>query len=223
MNDWEGAGFLVLPACLPAGELPALRREADRLLAGARERGGARHGLQRSSLFAELATRPELVDAVRATAGGEPHAVNLTVFDKTPEANWKVPLHQDHTIPVAERRDVAGFGPWSEKDGVLHVQPPVEVLAALVALRLHLDDTGVHDGALVVVPGSHRLGRLSRDELRARHGEPERVAVAVPAGGALLMSPLLFHASSPAAAPTRRRVLHFEYATRPLPGGLRWA
>jgi len=36
------------------------------------------------------------------------------------------------------------------------------------------------------------------------------------------MRPLLLHASSAAAAPARRRVIHLEYAASALPGGLEW-
>lgn len=36
------------------------------------------------------------------------------------------------------------------------------------------------------------------------------------------MRPLLLHASSPAASPGHRRVLHVEYAAAGLPGGLQW-
>jgi hypothetical protein len=39
----------------------------------------------------------------------------------------------------------------------------------------------------------------------------------------MLMSPLLLHASSAAAFPDRRRVLHLEYSAARLPGDLAWA
>jgi len=45
------------------------------------------------------------------------------------------------TIAVRERREAEGFGPWSEKEGVPHVQPPAEILEKMVAIRVHLDDT----------------------------------------------------------------------------------
>src|SRR6266568_4969591 len=47
-------------------------------------------------------------------------------------------------------------------------------------------------------------------------------ACLVPRGGALLMRPLLLHASSAAEAPGHRRVIHLEYAVDPLPDGLAW-
>lgn len=41
-------------------------------------------------------------------------------------------------------------------------------------------------------------------------------------GGAMLMRPLLLHSSSTALNPGHRRVLHFEYSSIDLPGGLKW-
>jgi hypothetical protein len=66
--------------------------------------------------------------------------VKATLFDKTPDANWLVPWHQDLTISVKERVDIDGFGPWTVKAGVLSVQPPVSILERMLAIRIHLDD-----------------------------------------------------------------------------------
>ena len=67
-------------------------------------------------------------------------------FDKLPEANWKVPWHQDLSIAVRARLDVEGFGPWTEKAGVLHAQAPAAVLERMLAVRVHLDDCGRENG-----------------------------------------------------------------------------
>jgi len=145
------------------------------------------------------------------------------LFDKTPDCNWKVPWHQDLTIAVQEHRDVPGFGPWSVKEGVHHVQPPAEVLQRMVTIRVHLDDCGVDNGPVRVIPGSHRHGKLTpqaAEELRQRTPE---VTCTVTRGGVLAFMPLVLHASSPAVSPTRRRVVHLEFANDPLPGGLAWA
>ncbi|QJE74121.1 phytanoyl-CoA dioxygenase family protein [Aerophototrophica crusticola] len=148
--------------------------------------------------------------------------MRATLFDKTPAANWKVAWHQDLAIAVAGRADVAGFGPWSVKDSIPHALAPTEVLERMVALRLHLDDCGPANGALRVVPGSHRLGRLDAAGAVAAAKASGNVACAAAAGDVLLMRPLLLHASPPAEAPGHRRVLHLDYAAGGLPGGLRW-
>jgi len=89
------------------------------------------------------------------------------LFDKIPDANWKVPWHQDVTIAVRERIDVAGFGPWSVKAGVQHVQPPAGVLEKMLSVRVHLDDCGAENGALRVIPGSHLSGRIAEAEIES--------------------------------------------------------
>jgi hypothetical protein len=61
-----------------------------------------------------------------------------------------VSLHQDLSIPVAERVESPGCRGWSEKEDELFVQPPVSVLDSVLALRLHLDDCKERNGALRV-------------------------------------------------------------------------
>jgi ectoine hydroxylase-related dioxygenase (phytanoyl-CoA dioxygenase family) len=94
----------------------------------------------------------------------------------------------------------------------------------VIALRIHLDDSTEANGPLRVLPGSHRDGVLSEASLDARVAASEAVVCLARRGDALLMRPLLVHASSKATSTTTRRVLHVEYATtRDLHGGLRLA
>lgn len=148
-------------------------------------------------------------------------AVRATFFDKQPGANWNVAWHQDSVIAVRRRCDVPGFGPWSVKGDVVQAQPPASVMAGMVAVRLHLDDCPADNGALRVLPGSRERGWLD-DEIDAWRARVDPVVCAVPAGGAVVMKPLLLHASSPATRPSRRRVIHIEYASAGLTGGLEW-
>jgi hypothetical protein len=148
--------------------------------------------------------------------------VQCTLFAKSGARNWLVALHQDLSIPVAERISAPGCTGWSEKGGDVFVQPPVSVLEHLVAVRLHVDDCDEGNGALRIVPGSHRLGRLTAAEgarARQEHGEE---MVSARAGDTLVMKPLLLHASSKAAKPWPRRILHFVFGPPELPDGLRW-
>lgn len=124
--------------------------------------------------------------------------------------------------PVAERVDSPGCQGWSEKEGEWFVQPPSAVLEEVVAVRLHLDDCDERNGALRVVPGSHRLGRLTSTEVTQTRDLFGEVFVQVPRGGVMLMKPLLLHASSKASVDCTRRVLHFVFGPAELPGALRW-
>jgi Phytanoyl-CoA dioxygenase (PhyH) len=152
----------------------------------------------------------------------DPVAVQCTLFEKTIDRNWLVPLHQDLSIPVLERCDNIHLSGWSHKEGILYVQPPIEVLENLVAVRIHIDDCNSDNGALRVVPGSHDRGRISPADiaiLKIANGEQ---LCEVKQGGALVMRPLLLHASSKATSPNRRRVLHFLFGSASLPLGLKW-
>lgn len=150
-------------------------------------------------------------------------AVQCTLFEKLPTRNWPVSLHQDLSIPVKERVDVPGLSGWAEKGAQLFVQPPVSVLEAPVAVRVHLDESGPDWGGLRVVPGSHRFGRLSAARAAALRAEVGEIAPEVSRGGALVLRPLLLHASSKATARDQRRVLHFVFGPPSLPAGLKWA
>ncbi|MBI3347719.1 MAG: phytanoyl-CoA dioxygenase family protein [Burkholderiales bacterium] len=165
-----------------------------------------------------LLALPQLRDVLPADAV----AVQCTLFEKSPDRNWLVTLHQDLAIPVAERVEHSALGGWSIKAGRNFVLAPVEVLAQMVALRVHLDDAAEADGGLRFVPGSHRddvLDEAAAAQWRERAGE---VAVDALAGDGLLMRPLVLHASSKTSAQGRRRVLHFLFGPRVLPLGLRW-
>jgi hypothetical protein len=126
---------------------------------------------------------------------------------------------------MAARRDLPGWGPWSRKDGLDHVQPPPAQSRQRLALRLHLDPCGPGDGGLTVIPGSHRHGLLDDDAITALAAATPAVPIHATAGDVLVMHPWLLHASLPraATAPGRRRILHLEYAGFALPPGLAWA
>ena len=224
MKTWnEEAGFVVWDEVLPRDSLGALIGEAERLFSeDGRRPAGVRGVLGRSNLFADVAASRLVRDGVESILGPGAFPVRSLLFDKSPEANWDVPWHQDTTIAVERQDDATGFGPWSVKVGVPHVRPPASVLEAMLTVRLHFDDCTADNGPLMVVPGSHRKGVYSPppdiDQL-----ERAKTVCAVPAGGAVVMRPLILHASRKALAAAHRRVLHIEFAAGPLPEPLAWA
>ncbi len=189
-----------------------------------RKRGGifaVRNLLDVSPEVRELAHSEAVRALVEPVLGERFFPVRGILFDKIPDANWKVPWHQDVTIAVQERVEAEGFGPWSMKADVLHVQPAAEVLEHMVSVRLHLDNCGEENGALRVIPGSHLHGRIPEEEIPVMRETPE-VVCAIGVGGALLMRPLLLHASSPSRVPGHRRVVHLDFASVQLPNDMRW-
>ncbi len=223
LSTFEAGGFAVISRVVSRRGVKALRAEADGVLRRSGCRGGARNLLHRSDCFRSAAELPELSTLASEALGLQAWPTKLTLFDKSKAANWLIRWHQDLTITVRERRPVAGFEAWSLKEGVIHVRPPVKVLENVVAIRLHLDDTPATNGALRVIPGTHQLGRLTREEIATERQKRPEVTCEVGSGGAMLMSPLLLHASSKSAFLARRRVLHIEYSGQDLPGGLEWA
>jgi len=214
-NEFPLRGFAVIEGVLTTGEVAGLVR----LLPD--EVAGRRHLLGRIPAVRALAGGPPLEHLLAALGCGPVRPVRAVFFDKNPTHNWKVPWHQDLTIAVREQRESAGFGPWSVKDGVPHVQPPVELLARMVTLRVHLDDCDADNGALRVRPGSHRHGRISAEEL-SRWEQAGEFTCTVRAGGVVAMRPLLLPASSPARNPRHRRVIHLEFSPDRLPEPLKW-
>jgi ectoine hydroxylase-related dioxygenase (phytanoyl-CoA dioxygenase family) len=170
----------------------------------------------------ELVRHPGVADLVESVLGPDAFMVRATLFDKTPSANWGVFWHQDLTIAVQEKHPCDGFSAWTRKSGIHCVQPPAAVMQKVLAVRLHLDDCRASNGALKVLPGSHKLDRLSTARIAAQQKKCGETVCEVAAGGAILMRPLLLHASSPMDDVASRRVIHFEFAAFELPAPLRW-
>jgi ectoine hydroxylase-related dioxygenase (phytanoyl-CoA dioxygenase family) len=210
---WVAAGVV---------EVGLLDQVAAELPAVGLRRGGIRDLLSASPGVGRLAEHPGVCEIAGKVLGPECFVVRALLFDKTPETNWKVAWHQDLTIAVARRIDVAGYGPWSTKGDVVHVQPPVEVLERMLAVRIHLDDCGPENGPVRVLPGSHRHGRLDDADIRDWAKRGSAVECQVARGGILAIRPLLLHASSEARVPGKRRVIHLEFAVGELSGELEW-
>ena len=133
----ETEGFVTVEGVLS-------RTAVDQLLVPLEHIGDTRSVRKRGGIFALrnlLDVSPEVrelahSEAVRALVepvlGEGFFPVRGILFDKIPDANWKVPWHQDVTIAVQERVEAEGFGPWSMKADVLHVQPPAEVLGHMI-------------------------------------------------------------------------------------------
>lgn len=181
-----------------------------------------RRGLMATPEVSAWARSERLLRLVRPFLTEEPRPVRAIYFDKSPEANWLVPWHQDLTLALRQRAEVPGFGPWSVKDGIPHVQPPITALERMMTIRIHLDDADASNGALRVLPATHQFWRLDATRIQSLRSERTEVLCEVKAGDAVLMRPLLLHASSRSTSPRHRRVLHIEYAGFELPAPLEW-
>ncbi|HXG84579.1 MAG TPA: phytanoyl-CoA dioxygenase family protein [Pyrinomonadaceae bacterium] len=183
---------------------------------------GVRNLLNLSLDVRKFAEGAEVKSLVENILGENAKPVRAIFFDKTPEANWKVPRHQDLTIAVKEKKETKGFTAWTRKAGIEHVQPPVSILEKTLTVRIHLDDADENNGALKVIPKSHRNGRLSSPEIQTFLKANKIELCRIKRGDAFLMKPLVLHSSSAGTSPKHRRVIHIEFSAENLPNGLQW-
>ena len=219
-GDFAADGICLVGAVVPTSTMLELRGLPMLHAAG---RPGARAFSLPPEVDGHIAAGGALARIADRLMGMPTRAVRVLHFDKTPEMNWAVPWHQDRTIAVTDRIEVPGFEPWSRKGGVHHVEPPGTVLSSIVSLRLHLDDCGPENGPLLAVRGSFRLGRVPAGQIKQHVRAGQIQVCCANAGDVVAMRGLTIHASERAARPGRRRVLHVDFSTSELPGGLQWA
>jgi ectoine hydroxylase-related dioxygenase (phytanoyl-CoA dioxygenase family) len=212
-------GFVLIGRLLCDDRIHSLRAACEAVPRdSANRRAGVRDLLRNVPEVRALAESPPVRAAVEPVLHAGAFVTRAILFDKTSDSNWSIPWHQDTAIAVQQRLDVPGFGPWSIKGDVHQVQPPAQVLVGMVTLRVHLDECGEENAPLLVLPGSHREGLLTEEQIAKWKGSVRPVACTTGAGGAVLMRPLLLHSSLKAERPGRRRVVHLEFASGPLPG-----
>lgn len=175
-----------------------------------------------SKLYDWIADGSPLGELASSLIGAPAQPVRAILLDKSDEANWAVGWHQDRTIAVRDRREVEGYGKWTLKAGMTHVEPPFAMLQRMVTARVHLDDVGADNGPLLIVPGSHRLGRLIESEI-GRAEKRDAFACVANIGDVWLYATPILHASEASRKPSGRRVLQIDFSADQLPGGLRWA
>jgi ectoine hydroxylase-related dioxygenase (phytanoyl-CoA dioxygenase family) len=203
-------GFSILPDVFAPAEMVAI---AGKLVGDAlqRTKAGARHVLNLPVVH-DLAADPRLLDIARQYVGAAAVPFRATLFDKSSTANWLVVWHQDTALPLRQRVERDDWGPWSTKAGVLYAHAPAWALEQVVALRVSLDDSTPTNGPLRVLPGTHRGGVYTDEQIEQLAQSTAPVDCVTPSGGVIAMRPLTIHASSKSTHGQPRRVLHIEYA-----------
>ncbi|HKP26634.1 MAG TPA: phytanoyl-CoA dioxygenase family protein [Dongiaceae bacterium] len=211
-------GAQLYPRLLSEQDVALLSGSGEPLLAG---KPGARIFGGPIARFISAADGPLTTLAIQLM-GPTARAVRAILFDKTAEANWSVAWHQDRTIAVRERCDVAGYGPWSIKDGAHHVEPPFGVMRDMVTMRAHLDDCTDDNAPLMIALGSHDLGRVPTAEIANAFSGLATVRCLADAGDVWVYATPIIHASDRTRSAARRRVLQVDFCARQLPLGLEW-
>lgn len=227
-NDFDEKGFLILKNVLNEDETSHHIKSLSKLKSanGVSKKKdsiyGVRNLLNLSPEVKEFAESEAVRKIVKKFIGKNANPVRAIYFDKTADANWKVPWHQDLTISVEEKIETEGFSAWSLKAGIQHVQPTVEILENILTLRFHLDDADETNGALKVLEGTHKYGRLSADKIKLCKRKTNSCLCVASKGDVLIMKPLLVHSSLAGSNPKNRRVIHMDFSNVSLPNGLKW-
>ena len=146
-SAFEEHGFLLLPGCLDAAEVEAMRAELPALFAEDSERrvlekrtGAVRsvYGSHTTSeVFRRLTRHPRLVEPAMQILGGPVYVYQFKVNAKIAFVGDVWEWHQDFIF-------------WQREDGV---ESP-----DLVTVAIFLDAVTEFNGPLLFVPGSHRVG-----------------------------------------------------------------
>lgn len=213
--EFERSGRLWLRQVVSEADLSLLDR-----VASAQETAGQRLDPS-AALATALSPDSGVVKAIhRVDARATP--VRVVAFNKSEDANWGVPWHQDRVIAVAQRAEVRGYRNWSRKSGIWHCEPPQAVLEEMLFVRVHLDDTDLSNGAMEIAVGSHARGCLpaaGAEEVARQY--PIELCQAK-RGDVLVLKMLVLHSSKPARIQSGRRVLRIDFSSSRLPPPLSW-
>jgi len=190
----EDLGFLIFPALLSAAHVARFnerieeifRIEGDCSGSEFKTEPGARriaNCVDKGRIFEEAIETPEVLAAVEAVLGPDFKLSSLNIRSANPHNGLAQPLHVDGgALPDALGYSVCN-SVWM------------------------LDDFTAHNGALRVVPGSHRWGRAP--EPGAKPGG--EMLVTGKAGDVVVMNAHLWHGGSENFTAHQRRAMHVYY------------
>jgi len=190
----EEQGFLVLPGFLKEAELERFRARVDELFALEGEQSGSEfkqeHGARRlancvdkGELFEKVIETPEILDCIAAVLGPDFKLSSLNVRSANPHGNSGQPLHVDSGELPDERGNTVCNSVWM------------------------LDDFTEENGALRVVPGSHKWMRIPEPGAKVE-GE---VLVTGKAGTVVVMNAHAWHGGTDNRTDRPRRAMHVYY------------
>jgi hypothetical protein len=197
-------GYVLLPNLMEPGLQQRLRNRVEEIFASEGDAAGSEFKTEpgarrlanlvnKGSVFREMIVHPAVLPLVGHVLG-RAKLSSLNARSVNPGWDNPQPLHCDMGALPDER------GAW--------VCNTVWIL----------DDFTAHNGALRVVPGSHRRHRLPQDALSdplADH--PEQTVITGPAGSVIVMNAHLWHGGLANRTPCPRTAVHAFYCRRDKP------
>ena len=190
----EERGFLILPALLPAAQVARLNERIEELfiLEGDSAGGefktepGARriaNAVDKGQVFEDVIDHPEVLAAIAVVLGPDFKLSSLNIRSANPHNGCAQPLHVDGGELPDEMGNSVCNSVWL------------------------LDDFTERNGALRIVPGSHRWGRAPEPGAKP-DGE---ILVTGKAGDVVIMNAHLWHGGSENFTDRQRRAMHVYY------------
>jgi len=204
-DDLEINGYVVLENFIDDELLAALNARLEEIF----EREGAMAGsefkqeagcrrlanlVDKGAVFERVICHPRLLPYVEAVLGPDFKLSSLNARRVNPHADVTQPLHADMAAVADEQGDWVCNSVWM------------------------LDDITPENGAIRVIPGSHRWNRLPADALddpRAAH--PGQTLITGKAGTVVVMNAHAWHGGLPNRIGRPRTALHAFYARRDKP------
>lgn len=198
-------GYTVLPDFMSGGLLAALRKRVDELFAIEGCRAGSEFKqeeqtrrlanlVDKGEVFENAIAMPDVFECVEHVLGPEFKLSSLNVRSANPRSDWVQPLHCD----MGAKADEKGY--W---------------VCNTVWL---LDDFTSVNGALRLIPGSHRWGKLPQEVLKdALAPHPDEQLVTAKAGTVVVMNAHLWHGGTANRTDAPRTAMHAFYARRDKP------
>ena len=193
-------GFLILENYMGAPLLHELRRRIEELFASEGEQAGSEFKREEQTLrlanlvdkgevFQRAIAMPEILEGVGYVLGPRFKLSSLNARSANPHSSWVQPLHAD----MGALADEQGY--W---------------VANTVWM---LDDFTPENGAIRMIPGSHRWGNLPQEALadpQAQH--PDEVLVTGQAGTVVVMNAHMWHGGTANRTARPRCAMHAFYA-----------
>jgi ectoine hydroxylase-related dioxygenase (phytanoyl-CoA dioxygenase family) len=198
-------GYLVLEGFMSADLLARLRRRVEELFAEEGESAGSEFKpepgcrrlanlVDKGAVFREILLDPVVLACVRRVLGDDIKLSSLNARSVPPDGSGRQPLHADMSAVADERGNWVCNTVWM------------------------LDDFRPDNGALRLVPGSHRRRQLPGDVLSdplANH--PDEVLVTGQAGSVVVLNAHVWHGGSANHSAAPRTAVHAFFCRRDKP------
>jgi ectoine hydroxylase-related dioxygenase (phytanoyl-CoA dioxygenase family) len=204
-RELDQLGYLVLPGWMPSALLTELRERTEQLFDAEGENAGSEFRQEpnarrlanlvaKGEVFERIVANPEILDLIAAVLGDRFKLSSLNARSANPHSHSRQPLHVDMGLLPDEHGYAVCNTVWM------------------------LDNFTQDNGALRLIPGSHRWGRRPQDDLpdpEANH--PEETLVTAPQGTVVVMNAHLWHGGTENRTDAPRRALHAFYSRWDIP------